>query len=140
METRVVCFGIWDLLHVGHLRFFQKARAQGSWLGVGVPSDAVVIADKGRPPIIPFDQRLEMLEQLRCVDAARSYSTLDFLPVLEWFNPHVLAVGENWGGAERHKAAEAWVEERGGRVVRLPRTEGVSTTEIRATILHDGWA
>lgn len=127
--TFVVTFGCWDLLHVGHVAFLERAAALGDRLVVGVPSDEVVCEDKGREPVITMADRVRMLQALRCVSVAVPYFSLDFLPVLEAVRPDVLAVGDTWGTAERHLAAERWMRE--GRVVRLPHTSGVSTTIIR---------
>lgn len=123
--------GVWDLLHVGHLAYLERARALGDRLAVGVPSDEVVRLDKGRPPAVPLAERLRLLAALRCVDLAVPYYALEFLTHLELFRPDVLCVGEGWGGAARHEEAEGWAAACGCRVVRLPRTPGVSTTILR---------
>ena len=126
----VVTFGVWDLLHVGHVRFLERARGLGDFLVVGVPMDAVVKEDKGQVPIVPTDQRVAMLWALRCVDHVKVYGMLDFLPVLEDFRPTELAVGQDWGGEPRHLEAMRWCKENGCRVTRLLRTEGVSTSGL----------
>lgn len=126
----VVTFGVWDLLHVGHVRFLERARKHGPFLVVGVPTDEVVIEDKGRPPVVPFAERKAMLESCRWVDVAIRYDVLDFAAVLDRVRPHVLAVGDQWGAERRHRDAEAWIAGRGGRKVVIPRTPGVSTTEL----------
>lgn len=132
----VLCFGCFDLLHVGHLRFLRAARELGDVLVVGVASDAVIVEDKGVPPVIPLAQRVEALRALRCVDRVTPYFALEFLTTLEVLvRPDVLAVGQDWGGAPRHRDAEAWVRARGGRVATVPRTPGVSTTEIIQAVL-----
>lgn len=127
----VVTFGCWDLLHVGHVAVLERARALGDRLVVGVPSDEVVTEDKGRPPVILLADRLRMVAALRCVDVAVPYHLLAFVPTLEAVRPDVMAVGDTWGSECRHVAAETWMTAAGGRVVRLPYTAGVSTTEIR---------
>lgn len=128
--------GCWDLLHVGHLAVLERARALGDSLTVGVAADEVIREDKGRPPVIPLGQRLRLLRSLRCVDAAEPYYRLEFLTHLEAFAPDILAVGATWGTEQRHRDAEEWVRWHGGRLVILPYTENVSTTEIKRRILH----
>ena len=129
---KVMVFGVWDLLHVGHVRFLQKARDLGTMLVVGVPTDEVVLADKGQLPIIPLMQRTEMLEALRCVSQVIIYNDLDFIKPLEVVRPNILVVGGDWRGQERHRKAEAWVRLNDCQMVWLPRMPDVSTTSIRA--------
>jgi len=126
--------GVWDLLHVGHLVFLERARALGDRLIVGVPSDEVVEEGKGRPPIIPLADRLRMLQSLKCVDAAVPYYKLEFLAHLAAFKPDVLVVGETWGRSERHLAAEKWAASNACRVVVMPYTSAESTTAIKNRI------
>lgn len=133
---KVVCiFGVWDLLHVGHIEALERARLLGDRLVVGVPADSVVVEDKGSPPIIDCLSRARMLQAVRFVDEVVIYKTLSFLPVLEEVEPDILAVGSPWGHAERHIAAERWVVDRGGRVVPIPRLESVSTSWIKERVL-----
>ena len=132
MQTIVYIPGVWDLLHVGHVRVLRRARALGDRLVVGVPSDDVVEEDKGKQPVIPLEHRVEMLESLACVDTAWPYYDLGFLRHLELLRPDILAVGETWGVAPRHRDAERWVKKNGVRLVKLPYTTGVSTTSIRS--------
>ena len=126
--------GVWDLLHVGHLTILERARALGDRLVVGVPSDEVVVQDKGESPIIPLSHRLRMLSALRCVDVAMPYYRLEFLTHLRMFRPDILAVGETWGREARHEKAEEWIRRAGGRVVVLPYTHGTSSTDIKNRI------
>lgn len=128
----VMCFGVWDLLHVGHLNFLEAAARLGESLVVGVPDDRVVRADKGAEPVIDFAGRMRMVVALRCVTFAVGYYRLEFLTPLEVYCPEVLAVGEDWGRPrqDRHDEAEEFMRRRGGRVVKVPRTSGISTTDI----------
>lgn len=134
----VLTFGVWDLLHIGHVRFLTAARALGDHLVVGVPTDEVVEKDKGCKPVIRFPERIEMVRSLHVVDDALSYDELGFLGLIEWTCPCVLAVGGDWGDEPRHRDAVAAVERRGGKVVRLPRTPGVSTSAIIKRIRGSG--
>src|SRR5688500_14515982 len=118
MRQIVYAPGCWDLLHVGHVRFLERAAALGDALVVGVPADAVVRIDKGRDPVIPLAQRLEVVSALRCVTLALPYHQLAFLPHIQALRPAVLAVGD-WGTAPRHVEAQEYVESYGGRLVRI---------------------
>lgn len=65
--TRVLTTGVFDLFHVGHLHFLQKAKSLGSYLIVGIHTDRDV-AEYKRTPIIPFEQRMEIVQAIQCVD------------------------------------------------------------------------
>ena len=67
MKT-VITFGTFDVFHVGHLRLLQRARTLGEQLLVGVSSDALNIAKKGRAPVYPQDDRMAIIAGLACVD------------------------------------------------------------------------
>ena len=127
--------GVWDLLHVGHLTILERAKALGDRLVVGVPSDDVVVEDKGQSPVIPLADRIRMLAALKCVDVAMPYYRLEFVTHLEMVRPSVLAVGGTWGNDRRHRDATEWAHQHGSRIVRLPYTEGMSTTDIKARCL-----
>lgn len=122
--------GVWDLFHVGHLGFLISARNLGESLIVGVAGDTAVLYDKGKLPIILEDQRLKIIQSLKVVDYAGLYYDLDFIPHLTRFRPHVLAVGEQWGEAKRHRDAEEWANLNNCEIVKVHRTPGVSTTDI----------
>ena len=125
--------GCWDLLHVGHIRTLQYARAQCDILIAGVPTDEVIIEDKGRIPVVTTEHRQEMLMALSCVDFAVIYEELDFMHELRKFRPSKLFVGPQWGSAERHTKAEAFMNETGGELVRIsiPNPVTMSATHIK---------
>ena len=123
--------GVWDLLHVGHVRILKAARKLGDRLVVGVPSDDVVELDKGAQPVITLEDRLTMLRALACVSVAIPYYRLEFLTHLHRVRPDILVVGEEWGHETRHTGAVEWCHDSGCRIVRLPRHQGCSTTQIK---------
>lgn len=123
--------GCWDLLHVGHINFLEAAKGLGNILIVGVASDEVIKEDKGKPPVICLEHRLKMIQVLNCVNVGVPYYTLNFLPHLTSFNPDILVVGEDWGKDIRHKDAEDWVKLLNRRLVKLPYTDGISSTLIK---------
>lgn len=127
--------GVWDLLHVGHVTILRRARSLCDRLVVGVPTDEVVLEDKGRLPAIPLADRVMMLEALRCVDLALPYHHLEFLSHLSTLKPDILFVGSTWGNEKRHLDALAWCHAQGCQVIMLPYTDGVSTTQIKERIL-----
>lgn len=68
--TKIIGFttGVWDLFHIGHLNILKNAKAMCDELIVGVTSDARTFSEKGKFPIIPYEERVEILKNIRCVD------------------------------------------------------------------------
>lgn len=126
--------GVFDLLHVGHVTTLRRAACFGDKLVVGVPSDEVVIEDKGDLPIIPLIDRLEMLQSLKFVDSAIPYYELEFITHLDMIRPDILTVGSTWGCDRRHLDAEKWVKDNHRRFIKLPYCEYESTTDIKRRV------
>lgn len=135
-EGRTVVFtnGVYDLLHPGHIRYLQAARALGGALIVGVNSDRSVRANKGPSrPVNPEAERAEVIAALACVDAAIVFDEDTPHEIISRLQPDVLVKGADW--AEDAIVGRDVVEARGGRVVRMPVEPGFSTTSLieRAT-------
>lgn len=123
--------GCFDLLHRGHVRYLEQARALGDRLLVGVNSDASVAALKGPGrPLVPLADRMEVLAALASVDLVTWFDDLTPLAAIQALRPDVIAKGGDYtpdavvGGAE----AATW----GGRVVILPFVAGSSTSAMIA--------
>ena len=128
-EVLVFTNGCFDLLHVGHLRGLEAARALGDRLIVGVNQDESVRALKGTDrPILSCRERMELLAGLACVDWVVSFAETTPARLIDAIRPDVLAKGGDWKKSEIVGAAE--VESWGGRVERLPLARGRSTTGI----------
>jgi D-beta-D-heptose 7-phosphate kinase/D-beta-D-heptose 1-phosphate adenosyltransferase len=127
--TVVFTNGVFDLLHPGHLRYLNQARALGDALIVGVNSDRSVRENKGSDrPITPQDERVELLEALVPVDAVVVFDESTPHELIAALQPDVLVKGADW--AEDAIVGRDIVEARGGRVVRVPIESGYSTTAI----------
>jgi D-beta-D-heptose 7-phosphate kinase/D-beta-D-heptose 1-phosphate adenosyltransferase len=130
-QDRVVVFtnGVFDLLHPGHVRYLQAARAEGDALIVGVNSDRSVRANKGPSrPITPEAERAEILAALACVDAVVVFDEDTPAAIIDRLQPDVLVKGADW--AADAIVGRDVVEARGGRVVRVPVEAGWSTSAI----------
>jgi len=137
MDTsKVFAPGCWDLLHYGHARFLSRAAAFGD-LYVGVPTDEVVLEDKGSAPTMNLAERLEMLSYLPFVKQCVVYSKFEFLSPLEFVRPEILAVGSEWGSAIRHRDAERWCKDNLCDVEKIGYTTSVSTSEIKQKIYRE---
>jgi D-beta-D-heptose 7-phosphate kinase/D-beta-D-heptose 1-phosphate adenosyltransferase len=126
--------GCFDFLHVGHVRYLKGAKAQGDVLVVGLNSDGSVRQIKGpRRPVVPEDERAEILASLACVDFVTLFDEPDPAMIIRFLKPDVLVKGADW--AKDAIIGRDVVEGTGGRVVRIPLTEGVSTSGLIEKIL-----
>lgn len=129
--------GVFDLLHPGHVRYLQQARALGDALVVGVNSDRSVRANKGEGrPVNPEQERAEVLCALDCVDAVVVFDEDTPHAVISHIQPDVLVKGADWG--PDHIVGRDVVEARGGRVVRMALAPGHSTTELIRRVRASG--
>lgn len=132
LRDRVVVFtnGVFDILHPGHVRYLQDARALGDLLIVGLNSDSSVRRLNKAPdrPIHPEHERAEVLEALSSVDAVVVFDEDTPFEIISALQPDVLVKGADWG--EHNIVGRDIVEARGGRVVRVPLAQGYSTTKI----------
>lgn len=121
--------GVFDLLHPGHVRYLQEARALGDLLIVGLNADESVRRNKGpRRPINTQDERAEVLAALSCVDAVVIFGEDTPAEIVELVQPDILVKGADWPADQI--VGRDTVEARGGRVVRVPVEPGYSTTAI----------
>jgi len=126
--------GCFDLLHIGHVRYLEKARAQGDILVVGVNSDSSVRKIKGpKRPLLPEEERAEILSSLGCVDYITLFNEIDPLKLITSLHPNVLVKGGDW--TKEEIVGREVVERLGGKVVIIPFVQGVSTSNLIETIL-----
>jgi len=126
--------GCFDLLHIGHVRYLEKAKALGDILVVGVNSDASVRKLKGpKRPILPEEERAGILSGLGCVDYITIFSEIDPLKLIASLRPDVLVKGGDW--TKEQTVGKEVVERSGGEVVILPFVKGSSTSNLIHTIL-----
>ena len=128
-RTVVFTNGVYDILHPGHVRYLQAARAEGDALIVGINSDRSVRANKGPGrPVNPEAERAEVVAALASVDAVVIFDEDTPHRIITCLQPDVLVKGADWP-ADQIVGRDV-VEARGGRVVRATIEEGHSTTII----------
>ncbi len=129
-ERIVFTNGCFDLMHIGHTRYLQAARALGNLLVVGVNSDASVRSlNKGSDrPIVPETQRAEVVAALGCVDYVVIFTEPDPGQLIAALRPDVLVKGGDW--AINKIIGRETVEARGGIVTTIPLVPGMSTTSL----------
>ena len=131
----VYTVGTFDLLHVGHLALLEYCKTLGDSVAVGVASDEVVMLYKPNIPVIPLDQRIEMLKALSCVDIVMPYHELDYLTVCKEVKADIFVIGEDWGKKPHNKGVEDYMKEQGRKVVQVQYNPRTSSTEIRKTVI-----
>lgn len=120
--------GTFDLLHIGHVRIIRAARGFGDKLIVGVSTDELVMSYKGKRPVVPFDERMEMVRALRDVDAVVAQHDQDKFAAWERMRFNVWLVGDDWYGTPKYQEYRSKLEAVGVHCAFVPYTSGVSST------------
>ena len=121
---RIITFGTFDVFHVGHVNILERAKLHGSHLIVGVSSDELNMSKKQRYPIYSQEDRIHIIRSLSCVDEVFVEESLELkAEYIKYYNADVLVMGDDWQGKFDHLKSIC-------KVIYLPRTPSVSTTEI----------
>ncbi|GKS60314.1 glycerol-3-phosphate cytidylyltransferase [Nitrospira sp.] len=122
--------GCFDLLHVGHVRYLQAARALGDLLVVGLNTDASIrrLSKGADRPIVPEHQRSEVLAALGCVDYVTLFDEPDPLELITALKPDVLVKGGDWKPDQI--VGKDLIQARGGQVLALPLVPDISTSTL----------
>lgn len=123
--------GAFDLFHIGHLNIMRRASLSCDHLIVGVVSDDVAVAQKGRLPVVPEKERLDIVASMRMVNEAVMEWTTDKIATWERVGFDIVFKGDDWRGSEKWTRLEREFARRGVRVVYLPYTNYTSTTRLR---------
>lgn len=127
--------GVFDMFHIGHLNILKKAKEQCDYLIVGVSTDENVLSYKHKTPIIPFEERIAIVRELKCVDEAVPQTSMDKMEAWEKLHFDALFHGSDWKGSDMYNKMIAEFAAVGVDVVFLPHTEGVSST-LLSEVLH----
>ena len=126
-DKTVLTYGTYDLFHIGHLRLFKRLRGLGNKLIVGVSTDEFN-EKKGKKTIIPFDQRVEIVKSIRCVDLViPEHDWSQKIGDIEEYDVDIFAMGDDWRG--KFDELKAYCE-----VVYLTKTLGISSTQIKEAL------
>lgn len=130
----VYTLGTFDLLHVGHLALLEYCKSLGDILAVGVASDRVVNSYKPNVPVIPLEERMEMLKALRCVDIVRPYYELEYVSGCRALNADIFVVGEDWGIKPHNIAVESYLKSEGKQINQVSYNPRTSSTRIKQNV------
>lgn len=127
-RTVAITYGTYDLFHVGHVRLFMRIKARFDRLIVAVSTDEFN-AIKGKKSVMPFEDRVELVRSCRHVDRVISETTWEQkLDDIRRFHCTAFVMGDDWQGRFDHLRSLC-------QVIYLPRTEGVSSTELKADVV-----
>ncbi len=122
--------GVFDMFHIGHLNILKRAKEQCEYLIVGVSTDEVVQNYKHKTPIIPFDQRIAIVESIKFVDKVVPQTTMDKIEAWKNIKFNVMFHGSDWQNSELYDKYQKDFAKIGVDVVFLPHTDGISSTDI----------
>jgi glycerol-3-phosphate cytidylyltransferase len=123
--------GVFDMFHIGHLNILRRAKEHCDYLIVGVSTDDVVEQYKHHLPVIPFEQRVEIVSAIRWVDEVVAQTTMDKMQAWKKLHFDVMFHGDEWRGTELFERYEREFAAVGARIVYLPHTEGISSSILR---------
>ena len=132
--------GVYDLFHIGHMNLLKNARGMCDKLVVGVTTDDLSLY-KGKKPLIPFEDRIEIVRSIKYVDAVVPQETMDKADMCKKLKVSLLFVGDDWYDTPKWDTIEAKLAGMGVKVVFFPYTRGMSSTKIAETLKNvRGWS
>lgn len=136
MEKKIIGYttGVYDMFHIGHLNILRRAKEQCDFLIVGVSTDELVQKEKNKTPIISFQERVEIIKELRCVDMVVAQHNKD--KVEAWNEHHFdkMFVGSDWKGTPQWNLFEEQFAPLGVEIIYLPHTDGISSTILTEVV------
>lgn len=123
--------GVYDMFHIGHLNILKRAKEQCEYLIVGVTTDELCYKRKGKYPVICEDDRMRIVEELKCVDKVVPQNDMDKLKAVIEYKVDAVFVGSDWKGTDAWKEYEKQFADVGCVVVYLDHTDGISSTILR---------
>lgn len=137
MGLKVYTGGTFDLFHAGHVNFLRECSRFGS-VTVALNTDEFIEAYKGKPPVMSFQERAEVLLACKYVDdVVPNFDGADSKTAIDWVNPDVIVVGSDWAVRDYYKQmsfTQDWLNQRGIGLCYIPYTQGISSTDIKARI------
>ena len=130
--------GVYDMFHIGHLNILRRAKEQCDLLMVGVSTDELVREYKNKTPIMPFEDRFEIVKAIRYVDMAVPQKTMDKIAMWKEHPFDVMFHGDDWKGTDLYQGYIEQFKQVGVDVIFLPHTEGISSSMLRRIMKGSG--
>lgn len=134
MTVRGYTSGVFDLFHVGHLNILRRAADECDRLIVGVTTDELCLAMKGKRPVVPFEERVEIVRSMRFADEVVPQTSSSRTEAWEEHRFDVMFKGDDWRGTPGGDRMERELAAVGARVVYFPYTQQTSSTLLRAAL------
>ena len=128
--------GVFDMFHIGHLNILKRAKEQCELLIVGVSTDELVEEYKHKRPIIPYLERVAIVEAIRYVDEVVTQTSMDKIEAWNKLHYDALFHGSDWKGSNMYDEVEAKLKAVGAEMVFLPHTEGTSSTLLSEKLIN----
>lgn len=119
--------GVYDLFHIGHLNMLKNAKSMCDKLIVGVTTDELV-AYKGKKAVIPFEERIEIIRNVKHVDAAIAQESMDKFAAWQKLKFDIMFVGDDWYGTDKWNEYDRQFNEVGVKIIYFPYTQKTSST------------
>lgn len=126
--------GVFDLFHIGHLNMLKNAKSMCDKLIVGVTTDELV-SYKNKKAVIPFDERLEIVRNIKYVDAAIAQENMDKFDAWNKLKFDIMFVGDDWYNSEKWNNYENQFSDVGVKIIYFPYYKGTSSTLLNETLL-----
>lgn len=126
--------GVYDMFHIGHLNIIRRAKEQCDYLIVGVSTDELVENEKNKKPVIPYEERKQIVEAIKYVDQVVPQTDKNKLAAWEKYHFNKMFVGSDWKGTEQWINFEKQFEPYDVDIVYLPHTDGISSTKLTRVI------
>lgn len=120
--------GVYDMFHIGHLNIIKTAKSQCDYLIVGVSTDELVQREKNKTPVIPFEERIEIVSAIKYVDQVVAQENKDKLAAWHKYKFNKMFVGDDWKGTAAWDTYEKQFEPYHVEIVYLPHTDGISSS------------
>lgn len=126
--------GVYDMFHIGHLNILRRAKEQCDYLIVGISTDELVLHDKNKIPIIPFENRCAIVEAIKYVDMVVPQFDKNKLRAWGKYKFNKMFVGSDWKGTDAWNHFEEQLKPLDVEIVYLEHTDGISSTILRYQI------
>lgn len=126
--------GVFDMFHIGHLNVLKRARLECDYLIVGVTSDELSMSAKNKKPIIPFNERMDIVEAIKFVDEVVPQTNYDKMEAWNNLKFDLMFVGDDWKGTEKWNQIEKEFGEVGVEIMYFPYTTHTSSTILRQAL------
>jgi glycerol-3-phosphate cytidylyltransferase len=128
--------GVYDMFHIGHLNILKRAKAECDYLIVGVTTDELSQSRKGKLPIIPLVERMQIVKNLSFVDEVVPQETMDKFEAWEKYQFDKMFVGSDWKGTDKWNQMEIDFAKVGVEIVYFPYTDTTSSTLLKERLLN----